>query len=87
MRTYIVSGYFTIVHGADTAIPSERSLQTFSTEEVTTLGLHWVPHGGETDGTLVSLQKMCHESCRLKTAHHRSQRDLVGRDFVAFRIY
>ena len=35
--------------------------QTSSTEEMSTLGLHWVPHGGETDGTLVPLQKLCHK--------------------------
>ena len=78
MQTYIIFGYFVIVDRAHPAISSERCLQTPSTEEVSTLGLHWVPHGKETYGTLVPLQKLGHESCSLKTALHRTQFQVCG---------
>ena len=78
MQTYIIFGYFVIVDRAHPAIPSERCLQTPSTEEVSTLGLHWVPHGKETYGALVPLQKLGHESCSLKTALHRTQFQVCG---------
>ena len=56
-RTHIILCYAGIVQWAKWSRHVEYGLQTLPTEEVATLCLHWVPHGMETDGTLVPLEE------------------------------